>query len=202
MRIVRRFCLTLTLAALALTAACSPAAPEPTATAAVTEAIEATAEFTPEAPFSQISTLAAENAVLITPAAPGTVVYQDTTQTPNFTPSPFSFDVVTFTREGGLDGEMLIIRLYSDGRLEINDTPAETRVSAAQVEAIRTQLEALDLFRLGGSFTAPNARPDTVYYNIGLATSEGAITVPAQEGFVPPEMQQVFDALLALVPPA
>ena len=179
----------------ALLAACGGNA-DPTPTATFTAAPETTqdlAAFTPAQPFSELATTAAENAVLITPPVAGTLNRADNTQ------MPIDFNIVSFSRSGGITGERLTVIAQSDGTLMVND---ETRqISDIDLQRIQTALETLQIYDIQGVFTAPGGSADIYYYTIGVNSSRGAISIEAQDGYVPPELQAVFDLMLQLAEP-
>ncbi len=187
MRPLRLLMLTFVIAAAACT---GQATPTPTAT--TPPPTETAPEVTaPPDSSEMLATTAAENQVVLTPVPVGTLSVADNSGTPNYTPAPLDFDTVVFARYGGITGERVIVRLYSDGRLTIDDV--EYQVSPDEVEAIRAVLDQLQFYDVRGTFTGPAAQPDAYQYSIGVSGSRGAKTITLQEGYIPPEMQAVVD---------
>lgn len=193
MRSLRALCFTLVIAAAACTSE-----PTPTATPVTPPPTDIPAEVTtpPDAAI-QLATQAASNQIIITPPPVGTVRIDDHSGTPNYTPVPFDFQMVTFTRSGGITGELIIMRLYSDGRLQIND--AESRLDPAQVEAVRAALDQVQFFDIQGTFTGPDSLPDAYQYSLGVLGSRGAVTISLQDGYIPPELQPIIEMFVQLI---
>lgn len=187
MRPLRLLIFTFVIAAAACTGQATPTptatTPPPTETAPEVTAPPDSAEV--------LATTAAENQVVVTPVEVGTLSVADNSGTPNYTPAPLDFDSVVFARYGGITGERVIVRLYSDGRMTIDDV--EYQVSPGEVEAIRAALDQLQFYDVRGTFTGPSAQPDAYQYSIGVSGSRGAKTITMQEGYIPPELQVVVD---------
>lgn len=162
-------CLTL----LVLLAACGTATPTPTATLPIpTETPNA-------APTNELSELALTIAVPI----PGTLVYSQ-----NNLP-PIDFTVVTFTRTGGIAGETLNIEINQDGTLVRNET--ESSVSPDVVSEINDRLNTIHFYNLQGTFNGP-VMADAFSYSLTVASDQGSRTISAQDGFIPPELLELF----------
>ncbi|MFN8527649.1 MAG: protealysin inhibitor emfourin [Anaerolineae bacterium] len=196
MRALRLLVVSIGLAAAACTGTPSPTPEPPTASPVPA----ATAEVTQELPFSELATNAADNAILITPQIPGTLSVIDHSSTPNYTPEALQFDLVQLVRSGGIAGQTLQIRLSRTGALEVDGTVVTT-VDAATVEQIRVLLDNIHFYDMTGAFTGPNAQPDAYRYSIAVLGPRGAYSVEAQDGYIPPELQSILDAILVLVPP-
>ncbi len=175
---------------IAVSACTSEPTPAPTNTAPPTS--EAPPEVTaPPDSSGVLATTAAENQVVITPVPVGTVSIADNSGTPNFTPAPLDFTTVVYARYGGITGERTIVRLFSDGRLVIDD--AEYQVTPAEVESIRAALDRIQFYDIRGTFSGPAVQPDAYQYSIGVSGSRGALTITMQEGYIPPELQGIID---------
>jgi len=188
----------LLLVVLLIAAACTgQAQPTPTATSAPTD--EPAAALTPPQPFSELATSAAENAILITPPVAGTLSVADSRQTPDFTRAPLDFALVRFIREQGIDGELLIITVESSGVLTVNGESRE--IADLDLERVRMAFEMLQIYEIQGVFTIPGAPADAARYNLAISGSRGAVSIDAIEGYVPSELQTVFDLMLDIAQP-
>lgn len=158
---------------------------QPTAAAPTTEA---TAAPTVAAPTAQAGV--ATDQVLL--PAPGTLVGA-ATEDPN---ASQLFDSLLFVRTGGIAGQMLTIQLLGNGTLSRDGVVSQ--VAADQVMAIVAALDKLNFFGLDGVFTASGSSADTYHYQLTVERLGDSRTLNAQDGFIPPEMGQLFARISAL----
>ncbi|GEM_PF-1139117 len=173
--------------------------PEPMFTQAPTETIDVSFQLTPVQPFSELATNAAENAILITPPVAGTLLIADNRQTPNYTPAPLDFTLVGFTRLSGLGGERLYVIAESNGTLTVNDEVRQ--ISVSDLDRIRVALDTLRVYDIQGVFTAPGVAAETTRYSITVNGTRGAISIDGVDGYIPAELQVVFDLMLEIAQP-
>jgi hypothetical protein len=169
--------------------------PQPTSDPAIQSDSDSTAEFTPGPPALAIGTLAAENSIIINPPAPGTLIVEseDDESGPR---QPFSFRLIMLQRYGGVNNETFVVRLYPDGRVDRNGESLQ--ISAEEVERIRVMFDEIDFYRANGIFTGPEAGPETIFYTLGVDGDQGTVSMTAQEGLIPPELQALIDVMLNL----
>jgi hypothetical protein len=171
-------------------AACSPA-PAPTSTA------------TPVPPTSTVIPAGtpvplAEIAQTVVIPAPGQLGYIDTSGTPPpLTPIVFTLDQIQFEVIDNSNGERSLIDIFADGSVT-RDGSAYT-ADPAQVQALIDQLEAIRIYDVQGIFTGSNTSAGPVSYYLTVSGPLGSRSIATQDGFIPPELQAVFDAILAIV---
>ncbi|MEO8610024.1 MAG: hypothetical protein ABI690_19175 [Chloroflexota bacterium] len=119
------------------------------------------------------------------------------------TPDPDAgllFDTIDFERTGGIAGKPLSIQIKSDGTVT-RDGVAST-ITADQVTLIDTVIDQLNFFGLQGMFQAPGTSADTYHYSVTVTRAGSSRKIDAEDGFVPPELQQFFTLLSGIAVPA
>lgn len=177
-----------------LLAGCGGGAPAATSTP---EPPTATPTVPPvEVGDNQLATLAATAGVSI--PMPGTLVVPTLPANATAVPSIVITDL-SFTRSGGLAGaEPLNIYLKGDGTLTRNTQPV-TSATAEQVSGIAALLDRIHFYDLEGIFTAPGGSTDTYKYTLTVNTENRSRTLTSQDGMTPPELFEVYNAILSLV---
>ena len=116
--------------------------------------------------------------------------------------------VVFFQRSGGLDGQLLTVRLYPDGAIEralgepSPDIPVATAaVDPAAVEALIAGLETAGYFGLERSYLPKDTCCDRQLYLISVQGEEGVQTVEALEATedTPEALWQSIELIEALI---
>jgi hypothetical protein len=116
--------------------------------------------------------------------------------------------VVFFQRSGGLDGQLLTVRLYPDGAIEralgepSPDMPVETAaVDPAAVEALIAGLETVGYFDLERTYLPKDTCCDRRLYLISIQGEEGVQTVEALEATpdTPGALWQSIELIEALI---
>ena len=107
------------------------------------------------------------------------------------------FAVISLNRSGGFNGKPLEVILTSDGTITRDGV-----TSAAPPEVI-SQLNAMltdmSFFGMQGIFEAAGTADDIYTYNIRLELADGsARTVTAEDGYIPPELAALIEALQQL----
>lgn len=147
---------------------------------------------------NQLATLAATSGVNV--PQPGTLVVP--TLPPGATPAaPIQIIDLSFTRSGGLAGAApLNIYLLGDGTLTRN-AEAAASVSAEQISSIAALLDGIHFYDLEGIFTAPGGSTDTYKYTLTVNSADRSRTVVSQDGMTPPELVEIYNAIISLVSP-
>jgi hypothetical protein len=117
---------------------------------------------------------------------PGTIV---AASTPDLN-AGLVFDSILLERTGGLAGIPLTIEVKSDGTVT-RDGTAST-ISPDQVTLIDNILDQLNFFGLQGVFEAPGTSADVYQYSVTVTRAGSSRTVRADDGFLPPELQQLL----------
>jgi hypothetical protein len=104
------------------------------------------------------------------------------------------FDEIYFSQTGGLAGTSLVVQVYPDGRVLRDGQPYQ--ISADQVSAIDSALDAMDFFGMQGSFTSPGGGRDTYTYELSVSRGDDSRLVVAEDGLIPPELMDVFSMIL------
>jgi hypothetical protein len=177
-----------------LLAGCGGGAPAATSTP---EPPSATPTFPPvEVGDNQLATLAATAGVNV--PMPGTLVVPTLPADATAVPAIVIIDL-SFTRSGGLAGaEPLNIYLKGDGTLTRNTQPV-TSATAEQISGIAALLDRIRFYDLEGIFTAPGGSTDTYKYTLTVNTENRSRTLISQDGMTPPELFEVYNAILSLV---
>lgn len=107
------------------------------------------------------------------------------------------FAIVILNRTGGFDGKPLDVTLSSDGTVTRDGVTSS--VSPDVVSQINTMLSDLSFFGLQGVFQGVGTAPDVYTYNITVELSSGTSrTITAQDGYIPPELAALLQALQQL----
>ncbi|MBZ0290379.1 MAG: hypothetical protein K8I30_22330 [Anaerolineae bacterium] len=118
------------------------------------------------------------------------------------TPDPdvgLIFDTILFERTGGIAGIPLTIEIRSDGT--VTRDGVASAITPDQVTLIDTVLDQLNFFGLQGVFTAPGTSADTYHYAVTVERAGSSRTIRAEDGFVPPELQQFLALLSGIAAP-
>ncbi|MBL8161348.1 MAG: hypothetical protein JNJ61_05125 [Anaerolineae bacterium] len=112
------------------------------------------------------------------------------------TPDPDAglvFDRILFERTGGIAGVPLTIEILSNGSVTRDGQPRT--IGADLVTLIDGQLDLMNYFGIQGVFTAPGTSADIYTYNITVERNGASLTVKAQDGFIPPDIQRLISLL-------
>ena len=195
---MRRYALLLIVIAL-IAAGCGaqqPTAAPPTADAGGPTATSASIA-TPAGPvagFTQPVDQALDMTVMATPPPAGTAVVAAAN-----TPDPLAsiqFTSITFLQTGGSSDARILIVLKGDGSFTRNDVPGS--ISADQVAMIDDYLNQINFFRISGTFTSANVRPDQHTYSVLVEKDGASATINMQDGLVPPELARLLAMLSTL----
>lgn len=195
---MRRYALLLIVIAL-IAAGCGaqqPTAAPPTADAGSPTATSASIA-TPAGPvagFTQPVDQALDMTGMATPPPAGTAVVAAAN-----TPDPLAsiqFTSITFLQTGGSSDARILIVLKGDGSFTRNDVPGS--ISADQVAMIDDYLNQINFFRISGTFTSANVRPDQHTYSVLVEKDGASATINMQDGLVPPELARLLAMLSTL----
>lgn len=195
---MRRYALLLIVIAL-IAAGCGaqqPTAAPPTADAGGPTATSASIA-TPAGPvagFTQPVDQALDMTGMATPPPAGTAVVAAAN-----TPDPLAsiqFTSITFLQSSGSSDARILIVLKSDGTFTRNDVPGS--ISADQVAMIDDYLNQINFFRISGTFTSANVRPDQHTYSVLVEKDGASATINMQDGLVPPELARLLAMLSTL----
>ncbi|MBN8594429.1 MAG: hypothetical protein J0M33_21915 [Anaerolineae bacterium] len=195
---MRRYALLLIVIAL-IAAGCGaqqPTAAPPTADAGGPTATSASIA-TPAGPvagFTQPVDQALDMTGMATPPPAGTAVVAAAN-----TPDPLAsiqFTSITFLQTGGSSDARILIVLKGDGSFTRNDVPGS--ISADQVAMIDDYLNQINFFRISGTFTSANVRPDQHTYSVLVEKDGASATINMQDGLVPPELARLLAMLSTL----
>lgn len=129
----------------------------------------------------------------ITLPAPGTII-------PALTEDPeigLIFDVLNYTRTGGITGQPINIQLRQDGTL-VRDGVTSS-IGTAEVQRIDGLLDAVNFFGIQGIFfSMRGASPDTYRYTLGVERNGSSAMITADDGLTPPELLNLFAELNVL----
>ena len=109
------------------------------------------------------------------------------------------FDSIELIRSGGIAGKELSIVLQANGSL-MRDGVAST-IPVDQVKQISDMLDKIGFFGLQGVFQAPGTSADKYSYSLTAERNGSSRTINAQEGYIPPELAAVLQALTQLGAP-
>jgi len=115
------------------------------------------------------------------------------------TPDPLAsiqFTSITFLQTGGSSDARILIVLKGDGTFTRNDVPGS--ISADQVAMIDDYLNQINFFRISGTFTSANVRPDQHTYSVLVEKDGASATINMQDGLVPPELARLLAMLSTL----
>ena len=195
---MRRYALLLIVIAV-IAAGCG--AQQPTAAPPTTNSGDPTATSaslaTPAGPvagFTQPVDQALDMTGMATPPPPGTAVVAAAN-----TPDPLAsiqFTTITFLQSGGSNDTQILVVLKGDGTFTRNDVPGS--ISADQVAMIDDYLNQINFFRISGTFTSANVRPDQHTYSVLVEKDGASATINMQDGLVPPELARLLAMLSTL----
>jgi hypothetical protein len=127
---------------------------------------------------------------------PGTLV-APTTPDPD---AGLLFDSIQFERTGGIAGKPLTIEIKSDGTVTRDGVASS--ITPDQVTLIDTVIDQLNFFGLQGVFVSPGTSADTYQYSVTVNRAGSSRTIKAEDGFAPPELQQLLSLLGSIATPA
>lgn len=148
----------------------------------------------PVAGFTQPVDQALDMTGMATPPPAGTAVVAAAN-----TPDPLAsiqFTSITFLQTGGSIDARILIVLKGDGTFTRNDVPGT--ISANQVAIIDDYLNQINFFRISGTFTSANVRPDQHTYSVLVEKDGASATINMQDGLVPPELTRLLAMLSTL----
>lgn len=195
---MRRYALLLIVIAV-IAAGCGaqqPTAAPPTVDAGAPTATSASLA-TPAGPvagFTQPVDQALDMTGMATPPPAGTAVVAAAN-----TPDPLAsiqFTTITFLQSGGSNDTQILVVLKGDGTFTRNDVPGS--ISADQVAMIDDYLNQINFFRISGTFTSANVRPDQHTYSVLVEKDGASATINMQDGLVPPELARLLAMLSTL----
>ncbi len=195
---MRRYALLLIVIAV-IAAGCGaqqPTAAPPTVDAGAPTATSASLA-TPAGPvagFTQPVDQALDMTGMATPPPAGTAVVAAAN-----TPDPLAsiqFTTITFLQSGGSNNTQILVVLKGDGTFTRNDVPGS--ISADQVAMIDDYLNQINFFRISGTFTSANVRPDQHTYSVLVEKDGASATINMQDGLVPPELARLLAMLSTL----
>ncbi len=127
---------------------------------------------------------------------PGTLIIPDQL-TPNApTAEPITIDRLSYTQTGGITGATTTIILTGDGALTRNGQ--SSTVTQDDLHKIAALLDGIHFFDLQGIFTGPSSAADTYRYTLTVDSGSRSRTVTSQDGMTPPELHQVYNAIINL----
>lgn len=148
----------------------------------------------PVAGFTQPVDQALDMTGMATPPPAGTAVVAAAN-----TPDPLAsiqFTTITFLQSGGSNNTQILVVLKGDGTFTRNDVPGS--ISADQVAMIDDYLNQINFFRISGTFTSANVRPDQHTYSVLVEKDGASATINMQDGLVPPELARLLAMLSTL----
>ncbi len=148
----------------------------------------------PVAGFTQPVDQALDMTGMATPPPAGTAVVAAAN-----TPDPLAsiqFTTITFLQSGGSNDTRILVVLKGDGTFTRNDVPGS--ISADQVAMIDDYLNQINFFRISGTFTSANVRPDQHTYSVLVEKDGASATINMQDGLVPPELARLLAMLSTL----
>jgi hypothetical protein len=148
----------------------------------------------PVAGFTQPVDQALDMTGMATPPPAGTAVVAAAN-----TPDPLAsiqFTTITFLQSGGSSDTQILVVLKGDGTFTRNDVPGS--ISADQVAMIDDYLNQINFFRISGTFTSANVRPDQHTYSVLVEKDGASATINMQDGLVPPELARLLAMLSTL----
>lgn len=161
----------------------------PTATAGLPTQPSAAGETLPTSQFNELQ-------VTVAVALPGTPIPASGATIEPVSNQPFQFDRVLFTQTGGLSALNLQIEVFGDGRV-VRDG-AQTQTSSEVVANIASLIDTFDFFRVSGQFIGAGASADTYTYSLTVDSGGSSRTIISQDGFTPPALFAIYDAVRAL----
>lgn len=184
-------------------AACGGNAPAPTADTS-TVATPETATSAPEQAATPLDQSALATAMSLperiyetgqpTMPPPGQLINAASTPDPQ---AGLIFDSIQYQQIG--DGVTTDVELLSNGTVTRNG--AASTITADQVVLIDNLLDQINFFGIQGVFAAPGAGEDVFRYKVTVNRAGASMTIDAQDGFVPPELRELFSLLNSLGAP-
>lgn len=102
---------------------------------------------------------------------------------------------VLLERTGGLEGKPLTIQIMNGAVTRDGTTATAT---PDEVNAIYTLLDQIGFFGLQGVFTTAGAGTDLYSYRLTAERNGASRTIDLQDGYAPPELQRLLDAIVRL----
>jgi hypothetical protein len=125
----------------------------------------------------------------IQPPMVGTIATALPTEDPD---AGLLFDEIYFSQTGG--GTTLVVQVYPDGRV-LRDGQ-QFSIAQDQVVEIDTILDEIDFFGMQSSFTSVGGSPNAYVYEISVSRGDDSRNVVAEDGLIPPQLQNLFSLLL------
>lgn len=167
----------------------TPTLSVPTATPGLPTQPAGAGEMLPTSQFNELQ-------VTVAVAQPGTPIPAAGSTIEPVSSQPFQFDRVLFTQTGGLAALNLQIEVFSDGRV-VRDG-AQSQTSSDVVANIASLIDTFDFFRVSGQFMGTGAAADAYTYSLTVESGGSSRTIMSQDGFTPPALFAIYDALRAL----
>ena len=116
---------------------------------------------------------------------------------PDTAPSS-GFDYIYFEQTGGINDINLVFEVYSDGRVVIE---GETLTAPQQtLDRIAEIIDTIDFFGMQSTFVGPPTDQEASYrYRMAVIQETRQRAIQAQDGYMPPEIIQLFSAVRSLV---
>ena len=122
---------------------------------------------------------------------PGTLVASET-EDPNM---GLVFDRIELVRYGGPDGsERIEIVVNQDGSYSRNE--ATGTITQDHVTEIDDLIDAMNFFGMQGAMLGPSSETDNYRWSMLVIRSDDERLVQAEDGFYPPEFQQLLAAIM------
>lgn len=191
-----RFRIACILSGLLVLAACGTPAPAPTTTTIPDQSAGETATPLVVPTLPPEATLPSQARAVVTMTdpmpVPGTLAAPATEDPSAGQP----YDRVVYEQSGGITGQAISIEILPDGTITRNGMSSQ--ISAEQRDEIYGILDRLNVFGLGGVFTAPGTGADVISYSLTVERAGASRTIDAQDGFVPAELMALFTVLSAV----
>lgn len=127
---------------------------------------------------------------------PGTLV-ASATEDPD---AGLVFDRITFVQQGGGNSATMSIEILQDGTVILDGVTSS--ISQEAILDLDNALDQLNFFGMQGAFMGP-ARSEGVYqYTLTVKRGELERMIRAEEGYMPPELQDLFARIVSLVVPS
>jgi hypothetical protein len=124
---------------------------------------------------------------------PGTAIIP-VTEEASVDVSQIPFTQIVYEEAGGIAATELYLEINADGRV-VRDG-VESHISDAEVANLTQALLDAHFFGIEGIFTAVTAGSDVYSYHLTVTLENGSEKrIDAQDGYTPPELQQLFSTL-------
>lgn len=124
---------------------------------------------------------------------PGTAIIP-VTEEASVDVSQIPFTQIVYEESGGIAAIQLHLEIYADGRV-VRDG-VESHITEADIANLTQALMDAHFFGLEGVFTVITAGTDVYSYHLTVTLENGSERrIDAQDGYTPPELQQLFSTL-------